>query len=133
MTTDVTPGPAPGAAPEAPQTVSGTSRRGNAFALGAMLCSVAVLLLAGPIAVVAWLLMIATVVLVVLARRSDATHRWMTVTAIVLLIVGALVSLVMPTIVVTFGLLLFGGEVHLGDVVAMYWHYWSGQYLFAAE
>ncbi len=102
---------------------------GNRYALAALLCGVAALVLAGPIAVIAWPLMAASITCIVMARRTGATHRWMSILAIVLLIVAALVSLVMPLLTVFVGLLMFG-EAPLDGVIGVFWHYWSGAYLF---
>lgn len=135
---DVTTNLEPAAAPDAPSadhavadtTVSPAS--GNGTALAALLCSVVALILAGPIAVVAWPFMIAAIVLVVLARRRGATRTWMTVLAIVLVVFAVLVSLVMPTIILVVGFLMFGA-VDPGDAIGSYWHFWSGAYLFEGE
>ncbi len=104
--------------------------RGNGYALAALLCSVAAFVLAGPIAVVAWPLMAASITCIVLAKRNGATHRWMTTLAIVLLAVGALVSLVMPLLTVLVAILMLG-EASFDGVPSVFWYYWSGEYLFA--
>lgn len=110
--------------------VAAPTGRGNGYALAALLCSVAAFVLAGPIAVVAWPLMAASITCIVMAKRNGATHRWMTILAIVLLAVGALVSLVMPMLTVLVAVLMLG-EASFDGVPGVFWYYWSGQYLFA--